>query len=127
LYNQELASVDGIGTPVERQYVRHAWHLYVIELTAKRLEGKRDDVFAALRAENIGVNVHYIPVHYHPYYRERFGFRRGAFPNAERAYRRVLTLPLFPRMTDEDAADVMSALRKVIDGKRTAGVRRRAS
>jgi UDP-4-amino-4,6-dideoxy-N-acetyl-beta-L-altrosamine transaminase len=123
-YNRELAAIDGVALPVTRPYVTHAWHLYAIELTAPWLEGRRDDVFAAMRAENIGVNVHYIPVHYHPYYREKLGFRRGMFPVAERAYERILTLPLFPRMTDEDAADVVHALRKVIDAH--AGVRHRA-
>lgn len=125
-YQKQLAAVDALSLPVERPYVRHAWHLYVVELAAKWLDGRRDEVFEAMRAENIGVNVHYIPVHHHPYYRERLGFRKGTFPNAERAYARVLTLPLFPRMTDEDAEDVVRALRKVIDAKRPSGVRRRA-
>ena len=126
-YNEELASLDAIAIPIVRPYVRHAWHLYVIELTAKWLEHRRDDVFAAVRAENVGVNVHYIPVYYHPYYRDHFGFKRGLFPRAERAYERVLTLPLFPKMTDGDATDVVRALRKVLDAKRPAGRGRRAA
>jgi len=113
LYERELGGVEGIRLPVSRSEVLHAWHLYVIELTGPGLD--RDWAFKAMRAENIGVNVHYIPVHYHPYYRERFGDRKGRFPRAERAYERVLTLPLFPRMTDEDAMDVVRALRKVMD------------
>jgi dTDP-4-amino-4,6-dideoxygalactose transaminase len=118
-YDRELAAVDGISLPVTRPYVTHAWHLYAIELTAPWLEGRRDDVFAAMRAENIGVNVHYIPVHLHPYYRDTLGFRQGMFPVAERAYARTLTLPLFPRMADGDAEDVVRAVRKVLEGLRS--------
>lgn len=125
-YQEELASVDAIARPVERAYVKHAWHLYVVELSAKWLAGKRDDVFAAMRAENIGVNVHYIPVYHHPYYRDRPALLNGTFPKTERAFARVLTLPLFPRMTNEDAEDVVRALRKVINAKRPSSVRRRA-
>ena len=71
-------------------------------------------MFRALRAENIGVSVHYLPVHLHPFYRERFGTDRGLCPAAEEAADRLLTLPLFPQMTDEDVADVVAAVRKVI-------------
>lgn len=113
-YNRELANIEGIQIPVVRPYVKHSWHLYAIELAGKDLDGQRDAIFHAMRAENIGVNVHYIPVPFHPYYRERFSYKTGAFPLAERAYRRVLTLPLFPKMTDEDARDVMHAVGKVV-------------
>jgi dTDP-4-amino-4,6-dideoxygalactose transaminase len=116
LYDRELATLSGVDTPVVRPYVKHSWHLYTIELAGKEWEGRRDEVFAAMRAENIGVNVHYIPVHYHPYYREKFGYRKGAFPRAERAFRRILTLPLFPKMTDDDARDVIRGLEKVMAG-----------
>ena len=119
-YDRELAAIDGITLPVTRPYVAHAWHLYTVELTAPWLAGRRDDVFAAMRAENIGVNVHYIPVHLHPYYRDTLGFRSGMSPVAERAYARILTLPLFPRMTDGDAADVVEALAKVVGAIRGA-------
>ncbi len=92
-----------------------AWHLYPIRLQLEHLSGTRDGVFAALRAENIGVNVHYIPVHMHPYYRERFGYRPGDFPYAERAYEQLISLPMFHSMTDQDVDDVIRAVRKVLD------------
>jgi perosamine synthetase len=72
-------------------------------------------MFAALRAEGIGVNVHYAPVHLQPFYRERFQTRPGQCPNAEAAAARVITLPLFPSMTDRDAADVIDAVVKVAE------------
>jgi perosamine synthetase len=92
----------------------HAYHLFVVRCRAAELGWTRDAVFAALRAEGIGVNVHYIPVHLHPFYRERFETRRGQCPNAEAAFEEVLTLPLFATMTDRDVDDVCRALRKVV-------------
>ena len=70
-------------------------------------------IFRALRAENIGVNVHYIPVHLHPYYRERFAYRGGEFPVAEAAYESLISLPMFHGMSDEDVEDVVKAVDKV--------------
>jgi perosamine synthetase len=70
-------------------------------------------VFRALRAENIGVNVHYIPVHMHPYYRDRFGYKGGEYPVAEAAYEQLISLPMFHGMTDEDVEDVIHAVGKV--------------
>jgi perosamine synthetase len=93
--------------------VEHAYHLYVVRLAVEQLRGGRAEVFAALRAEGIGVNVHHIPVHLHPFYRERFGTGPGLCPVAEAAYERILTLPLFPRMSDDDVEDVIAAVRKV--------------
>lgn len=98
--------------PSVREGVLPAWHLYPIQVDSTKFQ--RDEVFCALRAENIGVNVHYIPVHLHPYYRERFGYGGGEFPVAERAYRSLVTLPLFPGMTDNDVEDVIDALQKVV-------------
>ena len=68
----------------------------------------------AMEAQRIGVGVHYLAVHLHPYYRERWGFRRGEFPAAEYVSDRIFSLPLFPRMTDEDQADVIAALRRLL-------------
>jgi perosamine synthetase len=90
-----------------------AWHLYVIRLKLERLRVGRAEVFKALRAENIGVNVHYIPVPWHPYY-QKLGYQKGLCPIAEAAYERLITLPIFPVMTDEDVSDVITAIYKVI-------------
>jgi perosamine synthetase len=112
-YDAALREIPAIEPPVVREGVTHAYHLYVIRLRQGHLTVGRDEFFKALRAENIGVNVHYIPVHYHPFYRERFGARPGLCPVAEAAYERMVTLPLFSAMTDQDAADVIAAVRKV--------------
>ncbi|MBM2826411.1 MAG: DegT/DnrJ/EryC1/StrS aminotransferase [Dehalococcoidia bacterium] len=114
-YTQALSLLPEVIPPGVRPDVRHAWHIYVVRLDSSRLEADREAIFAALRAENIGVNVHYIPVHLHPYYRERFGYKRGDYPVAEAAYDSAITLPLFPKMTHQDVRDVLSAVEKVVE------------
>lgn len=87
-----------------------AYHLYVIQLkTVSRLEA-----FNRLREKGLGVNVHYIPVHLQPYYRQTFGTGRGDFPVAEAYYDRAITLPMYPKMTDEDVRDVIQAVRETL-------------
>jgi len=113
-YTAALAALDGVRPPMVKPDVESAWHLYVIRLELEKLRGGRDEVLAALRAENIGVNVHYIPVHRLTYYRERFGYQGGELPVAESAHETLLTLPLFHGMADADADDVLCALEKVV-------------
>jgi len=84
-----------------------------IRLDLERLSTDRAHIFRALRAENIGVNVHYIPVHRHPFYRERFGYEGGEYPVAENAYERLISLPMFHGMSDQDVEDVIAAVNKV--------------
>jgi perosamine synthetase len=113
-YGAAFARLPEIRVPVERAEIRSAWHLYAVQLRPERLTAGRQEVFAALRAENVGVNVHYIPVYRHPYYRRRFGDQGGVCPVAEQAYESLLTLPLFHGMTDDDVEDVIAAVEKVI-------------
>ena len=110
------AFVDMPELTLQREYegsdtVRH---LYVIRLNTGRLKVGRKEVFDALRAENIGVHVHYIPVYTFPYY-ARMGYRRGICPEAEALYEEIITLPLFYSMTDEDVRDVVRAVQKVVN------------
>lgn len=112
-YDSAFANVPGVIVPSVRSDVKHAYHLYPIEIG----DGwSRADVFRALRAENIGVNVHYIPVHMHSYYRNKFGYKGGEFPVAEDAYSRLISLPMFHGMTDADVEDVITAVGKVMNG-----------
>lgn len=115
LYQRELAGLPGLLLPEVRSDVNPAWHLYPVRWQPVESHVSRAEVFRALRAENIGVNVHYIPVHLHTYYRERFGYRGGEFPIAEMAYESLISLPMFHGMSDGDVHDVVSAVRKVID------------
>ena len=112
-YAAAFREIPGLISPPVRSGVNPAWHLYPIRLDLGRLTANRAQVFRALWAENIGVNVHYIPVHRHPYYRERFGSRVGEFPVAETAYERLISLPMFHGMNDGDVEDVIHAVRKV--------------
>jgi perosamine synthetase len=113
-YTSAFRETLGINTPAVRPYVNPAWHLYPIRLDLEKLSANREQIFRALRAENIGVNVHYIPVHYHPYYRDRFGSQLGEFPIAEDAYERLVSLPMFHAMSDADVEDVIAAVQKVV-------------
>ena len=114
VYTKAFREIPGVVPPVVRLDVNPAWHLYPIRLDLEKLTADRGQIFRALRAENIGVNVHYIPVHTHPYYREQFGYKGGEFPVAEDAYARLLSLPMFHAMTDRDVADVIEAVGKVM-------------
>jgi perosamine synthetase len=102
-----------IVLPAVREGVEPAWHLYPIRLQLEMLTADRAEIFRALRAENIGVNVHYIPVHRHPYYRERFNSAE-TYAVAEDAYDRLISLPMFHSMVAQDVEDVIHALHKVL-------------
>jgi UDP-4-amino-4,6-dideoxy-N-acetyl-beta-L-altrosamine transaminase len=113
-YDELLGARDDVFTPVTPAGSAPSWHLYVVRLRLEELSASRDEIFRALRAENIGVNVHYIPVHFLDYYARLLGASHGDFPAAEDAYARILTLPLFPAMTDADVDSVVGALDKVL-------------
>lgn len=117
LYDEAFATMPGVRPLGVRPGASHAYHLYVVRLDLVRLRGSRGSVFAALRGMQIGVNVHYIPVHLHPYYRSRFGTGPGDCPVAEAAYEEILTLPMFPKMTDADVRRVLAAVGDVASFK----------
>lgn len=112
-YNNAFENLPPIELPASLPDRESAWHLYVVKLNLEQLTADRGQVFRALRAEGIGVNVHYVPVPWHPYY-ERLGYRRGEWPVAERAYDRIISLPIFPAMSDRDIEDVVTAVHKTI-------------
>jgi dTDP-4-amino-4,6-dideoxygalactose transaminase len=116
-YAAAFAGEAALELPAVRPGRESAWHLYVVRLRLERLAVDRHQVFKALRAENIGVNVHYIPVPWHPYYRD-LGFARGGWPVAEAAYERLISLPMWAGMTDADVADTIAAVKKVLDAYR---------
>lgn len=106
LYDQALAGLGGVILPGRRPYVESGWHLYVLRVEDPAL---RRPLFEALRSQNIGVQVHYLPVYYHPYY-QNLGYQRGLAPNAEAFYDRAISLPIFPAMRDSDVTRVVSAV-----------------
>lgn len=114
LYDSAFAGTIALSPLVQRDDRKSSYHLYVVKLQLSMLKADRSKVFAALKAENIGVNVHYIPVYWHPYYR-RLGYERGLCPVAEKSYEEIITLPMFPAMSDGDVGDVVHAVKKVLD------------
>jgi UDP-4-amino-4,6-dideoxy-N-acetyl-beta-L-altrosamine transaminase len=113
-YNDAFKALKEIVTPFGAEYSNSGWHIYVIKTKPELLTVTRKEIFEALQAEYIGVNVHYLPVYLHPYYRD-LGYAKGLCHNAEELYENMITLPLFPSMSNEDVNDVMVAVKKVID------------
>jgi dTDP-4-amino-4,6-dideoxygalactose transaminase len=114
-YNEAFAGVEEILTPSSAPYAhRHAWHLYTPLIRIENLNLDRDGFMAELKKENIGTGLHFKAVHHHPYYRENLTVPEGALPRADYASDRILSLPLFPKMTMEDAKDVVEAVKCVI-------------
>ena len=112
-YDEGFSCLEELKVPPRYQDRDSAWHLYIIKLVENKLRVGRREIFEALRAENIGVNVHYLPVYLHPYY-QALGYKVGLCPNAEKLYSSIITLPLFPKMSSEDVSDVITAVKKVI-------------
>lgn len=113
LYDKGLSAINGIQALAVRPEVEHSYHLYVVRLFEELFGTDRQSAFASLRQEGIGVNVHYPPVHLHPYYTTHFGTGRGLCPVAEDAYEKILSLPMFPGMLDSDVEDVLEAMQRV--------------
>lgn len=108
-YDSAFADIDAIATRSNREGFKSAHHLYVIQID------KRDEVWLGLRQRGIGSQIHYIPVHFQPYYRERYGYRAGDFPAAEAHYAGCLSIPIYPKMTDEDVHQVVSTIKEVVE------------
>lgn len=113
-YDDAFSHIHEIKPLGLQKGVSHAYHLYVIRLNLEKIQTNRAMTFKALRSEGIGVNVHYIPVHFHPFYRKCFGTKKGLCPMAEKAYEEIISLPIFPKMDDNDVNDVIDAVEKVI-------------
>jgi perosamine synthetase len=114
-YDRGLAQLDAVERPphAERDGA-HAWHLYMIRLRTGALRIDRDGFIDELHARNVGTSVHFIPLHLHPYYQQAWGYRPGQFPGAEAAWSQVVSLPLYPAMSDDDVDDVLTAVADVV-------------
>ncbi|HJV36046.1 DegT/DnrJ/EryC1/StrS aminotransferase family protein [Geomonas sp.] len=114
-YNEAFYDVEEVVVPEEVPYPhRHAWHLYTPLIRIEELTIDRDQFMAELKNENIGTGLHFKAVHHHPYYKEALQIAPGELPNADYASDRILSLPLFPLMTFDDAKDVVQAVKTVI-------------
>jgi len=113
-YYKELSKVKEIDLPIEKENAKSAWHLYVVRL---KNHVKRKETFDYLRNKGIGVQVHYIPVHFQPYYRERFGYKKGDYPKAEKYYERAVSLPLFPTIKYSEIKRVIKLVKDMVEEK----------
>ena len=118
MYTNEFQEMEELDAPIALPGVEHAWHLYPLRLNLDRLTISRAHFIEELQARNIGASVHFIPVHEHTYYREKYGWRPNDFPVAHKEFSRMLSLPIYPLMTDEDVDDVVAAVRAIVTKNR---------
>jgi len=114
-YNDAFSHTSSISPLAVSPDVLHAYHLYVVQLNLESFGVDRMTLFRRLRQTGIGVNVHYIPVHLHPFYRNKFGTEKGLCPAAEAAYEHILSLPMHAEMTDRDVDTVCTTFQKIIE------------
>lgn len=118
LYDKAFQAVPEIEPPINHNDRSHIYHLYVIRLNLEGLNLGRAEFIEELRRRNIGTSVHFIPVHLHSLYADHFGYRPGALIQTEQLYNRIISLPLYPRMTREDVQDVIAATIDVVQSFR---------
>lgn len=114
-FNEEFGKMPELEIPPEKDYARHAWHLYILKLNPEKLTIDRTEFIEELKKEQIGTSVHFIPVPMHPYYRDTFNYKKGDFPQAETTFERIISLPLYPKMTKQDTEDVIEAVKGIVE------------
>jgi len=113
-YSAAFCQLPELQIPTEGEDSQHAWHLYMLRLNLNQLEIDRAQFIEALKARNIGVSVHFIPLHLHPYYRTTYGYQAEDFPLAYREYQREISLPIYSKMSDQDVQDVIEAVSNIV-------------
>ena len=114
-YNNEFEGLDEIEVPQVKEHVKHAWHLYPIQVEQGLLSIDRNEFIEALSAENIGTSVHFIPVHMHSYYSEKYGYKPEDYPVSRRLFKGEISIPLYPKMDDDDVEDVIEGVKKIVE------------
>jgi dTDP-4-amino-4,6-dideoxygalactose transaminase len=117
-YTAAFSAIEALQPPIERAEVSSAWHLYVLRLNLDQLKLNRAQFIDAMKARNIGTSVHFIPVHLHPFYRDTYGWQPESFPVAYGEYQRCVSLPLHPRLTDQEVDDVIQAVVEIATSNR---------
>lgn len=113
MYNEILNGVRGVRTPASNFKGKTSWHIYMIRIEKDKLDIGRDEFIEELNAMNIGTSVHFIPVHMHPFYKEHYGTKEGDYPVAEKIFDKIISLPLYPSMSEEDVDYVANAIREI--------------
>jgi dTDP-4-amino-4,6-dideoxygalactose transaminase len=113
-YSAAFSECSEVQIPIQTQETEHSWHLYVLRLNLERLTTTRDEFISQLKDRNIGASVHFIPIHLHSYYRQKYGYQAEDFPVAWREFQRIVSLPLSPRMRRQDVNDVIAAVTDIL-------------
>jgi perosamine synthetase len=113
-YNEAFSDLPEIQAPDCGSDLQHAWHLYIMQLNLDRLSIDRQNFVKALNRRRIGTSVHFIPLHLHPFYRQTFGYQALDFPQASTAFERIISLPIYPAMTEQNVSDVIAAVRDLV-------------
>ena len=108
-----LKEVPEIITPVEKEYTRHSYHLYPVLIDIDKTGVTRDDFIKRLKENNIGTSVHFIPLHLHPYYQNKYRYKKGDFHVAEYLFDREVSLPMYPGMTKDDVMYVVETIKNI--------------
>jgi len=121
MYNEAFKGLPELDVPLvpeDEEQTMHSWHLYVIRLNLQRLQIDRNGFIDELKRKGIGTSVHFIPLHIHPYYRETYGYKSGDFPVAYETYKRIISLPIYPKMTDIDVERVIESATDIVKSNR---------
>ena len=113
-YQEGFGDIPAITLIKEEHFAQSAWHIYPLQFDLAKLKISRKEIFEKLAEQGIKCQVHYLPVHLHPFYQKNFGYKKGDFPIAERYYQQAITLPLFPKMTNQEVEYVIKAVKKII-------------
>lgn len=111
-YTEAFEGIEGVEPPEVKDNIDPFWHIYTVKIT-EEFPVSRGKFFNVMQEENIGVQVHYVPLHYHPFFQENYGYEKGDFPETEEVYDQIVTLPMYPDMSDSDVEDVIEAIRKI--------------
>lgn len=114
-YDEAFLAIPELQTPTNKADCQHAWHLYILRLNTERLNISRNKFIEELKTRNIGTSVHFIPLHLHPYYRETYGYEPTDYPCAFNEFQRVLSLPIYSKMSDQDVGDVIESVVELVD------------
>jgi dTDP-4-amino-4,6-dideoxygalactose transaminase len=111
-YTEAFQEIEGVEPPEVKDNIDPFWHIYTVKIT-EDFPISRKKFFNVMQEENIGVQVHYVPLHHHPFFQKKYGYEKGDFPETEEVYSQIVTLPMYPDMSDSDVEDVIEAVRKI--------------
>ena len=115
IYTRALKEIPEIETPIVKEYGTHAWHLYVIQLNLEMLKINRELFVKKMIEDGIGCSVHFIPLHLHPYYKKTYGYKPGDFPVSTALYKRIVSLPIYPKLSNDNVSSVINTVKKIIN------------